>query len=74
LRHKKSSAVLALTEVNKEDVNKLDQLVQNYRAMYDNASDRKRWGGGIMGIKAQHVIRDREKAKQRELAKASLVR
>jgi large subunit ribosomal protein L7Ae len=71
--YKKTSAVLAITEVNKEDQSKLDQLVQNYRAMYDG-SDKKRWGGGIMGIKAQHVIRDREKARQKELAKASLVR
>jgi ribosomal protein L7Ae-like RNA K-turn-binding protein len=128
--YKKTAAVLAITEVNKEDQSKLDQLVQNYRSMvcvcmlvhvvecvvccacllflsfarsrelcyvsaccfdssisccvhgphccccfvqYDG-SDKKRWGGGIMGIKAQHVIRDREKARQKELAKASLVR
>merc|ERR1719231_1376657 len=74
LVHKKTATALALTEVNKEDVHKLDQLVQNYRAMYNDATgDRRKWGGGIMGIKAQHVIKNREKIAKREAAKAALV-
>jgi len=72
--YKKTCTALALTEVNKEDVHKLDQLVQNYRVMYNDAtSDRRKWGGGIMGVKANHVIKAREKARQREAAKAALV-
>jgi large subunit ribosomal protein L7Ae len=72
--YKKTATALALTEVNKEDAHKLDQIVQNYRVMYNDASgDRKKWGGGIMGIKAQHVIRKREKVRAREAAKAALV-
>merc|ERR1719253_269377 len=71
--YKKTATALALTEVNKEDLHKLDQLVSNYRIMYDAASDRNKWGGGVMGCKAQHVIKLREKAKAREAAKAALV-
>merc|ERR1711957_484486 len=72
--YKKTATALCLTEVNKEDLGKLDQLVKNYRVMYNDASaDRKRWGGGIMGFKAQAVIKAREKAKAREVAKAALV-
>jgi len=72
--YKKTATALAITEVNKEDMHKLDQLVQNYRTMYnDNTADRRKWGGGIMGCKAQHVIKNREKVAAREAAKAALV-
>ena len=38
-----------------------------------NDGDRKRWGGGIMGCKANHVIKKRERAKAREAAKAASI-
>jgi large subunit ribosomal protein L7Ae len=61
--HKKTATTLAITDVRKEDQAKLDQLVQNFRLSYnDNVSDRKKWGGGILGPKAQAVIRKREAA------------
>jgi len=69
LVHKKTTSVLALTDTRKEDHAKLDQIVANARLQFnDNAADRKRWGGGIMGVKAQAVIRKRERAHARELA------
>jgi large subunit ribosomal protein L7Ae len=69
LVHKKTTSVVALTEVRKEDAAKLEQLIQNARLQYnDNAADRKRWGGGVMGIKAQHVTRKRERAVAKEQA------
>jgi len=73
--YKKTATALALTEVNKEDMHKLDQLVQNYRVMYNDASieSRRKWGGGIMGVKAQAVVRAREKVRAKEAAKAALV-
>jgi len=72
--YKKTATALALTEVHKEDVSKLDQLVKNFRIMYnDSSSDHKKWGGGVMGHKANMVIKFREKAKAREAAKAALV-
>jgi len=73
--YKKTATALAITDVNNEDNAKLNQLATSVRAMYNESSfDRRKWGGGIMGCKAQHVIRAREKAKAREAAKAALVR
>jgi large subunit ribosomal protein L7Ae len=69
LVHQKTAAAVALVDVKKEDGPKLDQIVQTVRLMYnDNVADRKKWGGGLVGIKAQHVQIKREKAKARELA------
>jgi len=74
LVHKKTATALALTEVSKEDAPKLQQLTTNFRTMYNEATaDRKRWGGGIMGHKAQAVIDRRKKAAAKELAKAMAV-
>jgi large subunit ribosomal protein L7Ae len=70
---RKTATALAVTEVTKEDVPKLDQLNQNFRGMYNDAvGDRKKWGGGIMGHKAQAVIRSREKVAAKEAAKSAL--
>jgi len=67
--HKKTVSAVALTEVRKEDQAKLDQFVANVRIQFnDNVGDRKKWGGGIVGVKAQHVIRSREKVIAKELA------
>jgi len=69
LVYKKTATAVAVTEVRKEDAPKLEQLVEKARTQYnDNAQDRKKWGGGVMGIKAQHVQRARQRAIQKELA------
>jgi len=69
LVYKKTATALAVTETRKEDAPKLEQIVEKARTQYnDNAADRKKWGGGVMGIKAQHVQRARERAIQKELA------
>jgi large subunit ribosomal protein L7Ae len=69
LVHKKTTSVLAVTEVRREDVAKLEQVVSNARLQFnDNAAERRRWGGGIMGSKAQAVIKKRERAHAREAA------
>merc|ERR1719329_1610758 len=70
LVHKKAASCVALTTVRKEDVSDLDTLAKNFNAQFnDNAENRRRWGGGIMGIKSQHVTQRREKAIQIEQAK-----
>merc|ERR1719215_1116105 len=70
LVHKKAASVVALTTVSKEDQKELDTLSSNMRAQFnDNAEHRRRWGGGIMGVKSQHVMQRREKAIQMEQAK-----
>jgi len=70
LVHKKAASCIALTSVRKEDQNDLETLARNFQAQFnDNAENRRRWGGGIMGIKSQHVTQRREKALQIEQAK-----
>jgi len=70
LVHKKKASCIALTTVRQEDKNELDTLANNFKAQFnDNAEVKKRWGGGIMGIKSQHVMQRREKALQLEQAK-----
>lgn len=62
LVYQKNAAVVALTEVKKEDQPKLDQIVSNVVLQYnDDVAHRKKWGGGIMGFKAQAVQRQRAK-------------
>jgi large subunit ribosomal protein L7Ae len=70
LVHKKSASCIALTSVSQEDKKDLDTLCNNFKAQFnDNADVRRKWGGGIMGIKSQHVMQRREKALQAEQAK-----
>jgi len=70
LVHKKTTSVLALDNVKKEDQNEFELLCKNFRAQYnDNVEVRRRWGGGIMGIKSQHVIMKKERAIAMEQAK-----
>jgi len=69
LVYKKTATALAVTETRKEDNAKLEQIVEKARTLYnDNAADRKKWGGGVMGMKAQHVQKARQLAVQKELA------
>jgi large subunit ribosomal protein L7Ae len=67
--HKKTAAVVALTEVRSEDKNELSKLVSAIKEGYleKNEDARKRWGGGIMGIKAQTRIAKRKKAQETAL-------
>merc|ERR1712086_451050 len=68
LVYKKTATALAITEVAKQE-----QLVKNFRIMYNDASgDRRKWGGGVMGVKAQHVIKYRAKLAAREAAKSTM--
>merc|ERR1712050_279404 len=70
LVHKKFASCLALTSVRKEDQQELEHLAKNFHAQFnENQEVRRRWGGGIMGIKSQHVTQRREKAIQMEAAK-----
>ena len=53
-----------------EDEKDLNTLINNFKAQFnDNLENRRRWGGGIMGIKSQHVTQRRERAIQAEKAK-----
>jgi len=70
LVHKKTASVIALTEVKKEDQASLAQQTASFRALFnDNVADRRKWGGGVMGVKANHVTRYRQKLAEKEAAK-----
>lgn len=70
LVHSKTATCVALTEVNKEDFQDLDVLQKKFRSDFnDNENLRKIWGGGLMGIKNQHMMALREKQREIELAK-----
>jgi len=67
LVHKKAASCIAIQSVRQEDKNELDTLIKNFNAQFnDNAEVRRRWGGGIMGIKSQHVTSRRERAIEAE--------
>jgi len=62
--HKKTAAVLALTEVRAEDKTELSKLLSTIKEGYtDKYEDAKRhWGGGIMGAKANARNAKKKKA------------
>lgn len=62
--HKKTAAVVALTEVRSEDKSELSKLTQAIKEGYsDKYEEAKRhWGGGIMGAKANARMEKKQKA------------
>jgi large subunit ribosomal protein L7Ae len=70
LVHKKTATCLAVTEVRKEDYQDLENLSKAFKAQFnDNDQLRRTWGGGVMGIKNQHMMALREKQREIELQK-----
>lgn len=66
----KSAACLAITQVKKEDNQDLNAIAESMKAMFnDNKDILKKWGGGIMGVKSQHIERRKQMLIERELAK-----
>ena len=53
---KKTASCVAVTAVKREDQNELEKLCENFMASFnENTEHRRRWGGGVMGLKSQHV-------------------
>jgi large subunit ribosomal protein L7Ae len=70
LVHQKTATCVALTEVRKEDFQDLEVLSKNFKAQFnENETLRRNWGGGVMGIKNQHMMTYRAKLREIELAK-----
>jgi len=66
----KSAAVAAITNVAKEDVKELEVLMESCKAAFnDNKEVMRKWGGGVMGVKSNHVIKRRQLLVEREMAK-----
>ena len=68
LTHKKTTSVVALTAVNKEDEAKLKSLSESFKTQFNDNVERK-WGGGIMGLKTQAKLEKRRKQVEAEEAK-----
>lgn len=64
----KTTSVLALTKVNKEDEGKLKQLGETFHSQFNEVVERK-WGGGIMGLKTQAKLEKRQKQLEAEKIK-----
>ncbi|KAL4748285.1 hypothetical protein BDW72DRAFT_205731 [Aspergillus terricola var. indicus] len=66
--HKKTSAVLAITEVRSEDKAEFAKLLSAIKEGYSDKTEesRRHWGGGIMGAKA--VARQEKKRRAAEAA------
>ena len=70
LVHQKTSAVVALTGVNKEDESQLKIFQELGMEKFNkNADLARKWGGGIMGLKTQAKLDKRAKALAIEEAK-----
>ena len=70
LVHKKTASCIAVTTVKKEDQGELEKLASSVRSQFnDNVDIRRRWGGGVMGVKSQHVTARKEKILALEQAK-----
>lgn len=72
--HLKTVTCLAITEVKKEDITDLEQLRKNFLKEYNEDTKlRREWGGGVMGIKNQHMMAHRKKIQEiEEMKKANM--
>jgi len=70
LVHQKTSAICALTGVNKEDAKQLDLLKNLALEKFNNNPELlRKWGGGVMGLKTQAKLDKRAEAMAEEEAK-----
>lgn len=67
---KKTCTAAAITSVKKEDMKDLETMCESFKGTYNENRDlTRRWGGGIMGMKSQHVTIRRQKIIDKELLK-----
>lgn len=70
LVHQKNAAVVALTEVRKEDEGDLANIANAFRTNFnENAEIRRMGGGGIRGNKSQIKFNKMEAQKEKEAIK-----
>jgi len=71
--HKKTAAVVALTEVKSEDHRELANLVSAAKANFGDKYEeqKKHWGGGIRGNKSTEKLKKRAKASGASIANAA---
>merc|ERR1712232_496918 len=74
LVNKKNATCVALTSVRAEDQKEFAQLVEAARSEYNEKYDenRKKWGGGQVGLKSAAILRRYEEQREKELAEKML--
>ena len=61
LTNTKTATCVALTDVKKEDLQDFNTLQKTFMANFnDNVALNKLYGGGLMGIKNQHMMKKRQ--------------
>ncbi|CAB4374435.1 unnamed protein product [Rhizophagus irregularis] len=67
--HKKTATALAFADIKDEDKSAFGNLINSIKINYNEKYEehKKQWGGGIMGVKSQAMMRKREKAAGREI-------
>ena len=68
LVHQKTATCVAVTDVNKEDLNTLNKFIENYRPQFNDAAPRelRQWGSRDLGSKANAKIEKLRRAKAKE--------
>eukprot|EP00929_Paragymnodinium_shiwhaense_P075671 TRINITY_DN38713_c0_g1_i1.p2 TRINITY_DN38713_c0_g1~~TRINITY_DN38713_c0_g1_i1.p2 ORF type:complete len:278 (+),score=74.67 TRINITY_DN38713_c0_g1_i1:42-836(+) len=75
LVHKKTAAVVALVtkDIREQDRAAFTKVTDNARARFNDSVDaRRKWGGGIMGLKTQRRLEKRQKLLEAEAAKKAM--
>jgi large subunit ribosomal protein L7Ae len=66
----KTATCVAVADVRKEDMQDFNTLQKNFMSSYnENTALAKSYGGGLMGIKNQHMMAKREAIRQDEIKK-----
>ena len=71
ITHKKTCTAVALTEVKKEDLHELENLVKNAKQLFNENPDVNKWGDGVLGTKSLKKKDEKEKLVAQEAAKKS---
>lgn len=70
LVHKKTCSAAAIVTVPQSEVKNLESLAESCHAAFnENKEVNRKWGGGIMGNKSQHIIRRARQLLEAEQAK-----
>lgn len=68
------AAAVALVDVRQEDNAALDKIKETAKAKFaDNVELRRRWGGGVMGLKTIRKLEKRKNALEAEAAKKAML-
>jgi len=64
---KKTCTAACITTVKKEDQKELEVLCESFKAAFNDV--KAKWGGGVMGMKSQHIQRRKDMMIEKENAK-----